>query len=76
LEDIGILYNLGYVSRSDASMVSHPDLEDTTMLPGETVTGSLSFDVPEVAVISQLIYSGYGDQNSFLYAIANVEQGQ
>jgi hypothetical protein len=46
------------------------------MRPGETVTGSLSFDVPEVAVISQLIYSGYGDQNSFLYAIANVEQGQ
>lgn len=76
LETIGIVYNLGYISRSDASMVSHPDLEDTTMLPDETAVGSLAFDVPEVAVISQLVYSGYGDNYSFLYLIANVEPAQ
>lgn len=74
LENIGILYSLGWVSRSDASMVSHPDLEDTIMLPGEMVSGSLAFNVPEVSVFSQLIYSGYGDRESFLYAIANVAQ--
>ena len=54
-------------------MVSHPDLEDTTMLPGETVTGSLAFTVPEIAQISQVVYTGYGGNNSFFYTIANVQ---
>lgn len=76
LEDLGIVYSLGYISRSDASMVSHPDLEDAIMLPGETITGSLAFDVPETVTMTQLIYAGYGDRQSFLYMVADLAQAQ
>ncbi len=72
LDDQGIVYSYGYVSRSDASMVSHPDLEDADMLPGEIITGSIAMNIPEVVKLSQVIYSGYGDNNDFLYLLANV----
>lgn len=72
LDDQGIIYSYGYVSRSDASMVSHPDLEDASMLPGETITGSIALNIPEVVVLSQMIFTGYGENNEFLYLLADI----
>jgi hypothetical protein len=72
LDDIGILYRQGWVPRSDASTVAFPDLEEAIMLPGEIVTGSIAYSIPEVAIPMQLIYTGYGENEEFLYLLANV----
>jgi len=48
-----------------------PDLEDATMLPGEVVRGGISFQLPVVADLSQVVYTGYHEIQRF-YLLADL----
>jgi hypothetical protein len=71
LDSVGRLHNYGFFVRSDASTVQLPDLEDASMLPGETVTGALNYTVPADAELVQVIYLYYADQQH-LYLLADL----
>lgn len=71
LDSVGRLHNYGFFVRSDASTVQLPDLEDASMLPGETVMGALNYTVPTDAELVQVVYLYYADQQH-LYLLADL----
>lgn len=74
LDTFGRLYSgFGYF-RSEAAVAAMPDLEETSMLPGEAVTGALSYTVPVDAEVAQLVYMFFGDQQQHLYLLADLRQ--
>lgn len=72
LDSLGRLHYGGWFERSPAAVVAVPDLEDMAMLPGEAVTGALSFNVPADAQLTQLVYMFYGDEGQQLYLVADL----
>lgn len=73
LDSIGHLYSLGYLLRSDQSMVDNPDLEGSNLLPGETASGALGYRLPEVAELTNVVFTGYADVQ-YLYLLADLSK--
>jgi len=71
VDTLGHLASYGFASRSDASTVETPDLEEGNLLPGESATGAIVFSVAEDAELTQLVYTGYADVQ-FLYLVADL----
>lgn len=75
VDTIGALSTPGFVSRRDKSTVNTPDLEDGNTLPGETVTGAVSYRVPQDAELTQAVYSGDNDGFRFCSLLADLSAG-
>lgn len=57
-DSVGRLYTGGIPFRSPQSVAQIPDLAGASMLPGETITGALTYTIPADAVVAQVIYMG------------------
>lgn len=71
LDSIGRLHWGFPYFRSEIAVAEMPDLEGTSMLPGETVTGALSFVIPNEAQLTQIVFMFYEEQQH-LYLLADL----
>jgi len=75
LDSLGRLYSLssGYIPRSDQSKLINPDLERGNLLPGESVSGAVSYRVPADAKLTHVVFMSYADAQ-FLYFLADLSE--